>query len=298
MTGTAQRDTPGTAAAPELPRPTRRSGTERLRTVGRGVSQTLITVGLVALLFVVYQLWITDLLAARAQDQLAETIQEQWADTPTVEPPPSDALPPADAPTVQAPPGSAPAPAEPAPGHTPGAIEADLGDPFAILHIPRLGEDYSRVVVEGASEVQLERGPGHYAGTAMPGQQGNFAVAGHRVGRGSPFLDLDRMRPGDPIVVETDDSWFVYRVLGDPASGDFAADPSGIPGRQIVRPSEVAVISPTPGGPARGEASGAYLTLTTCHPKYSAQQRMIIHARLDGAPLSKAAAPDGPSALG
>ena len=131
----------------------------------------------------------------------------------------------------------------------------------------------------------------------MPGEQGNFAVAGHRVGRGSPFLDLDQMRPGDPIVVETADSWFVYRVLGDPATGDFAADPSGIPGQQIVRPTDVEVISPTPGAAVADPATGAYLTLTTCHPKYSAQQRLIIHARLDGAPLSKAALPDGPPAL-
>jgi sortase A len=265
---------------------------DRGRTIIRGTGQAMITIGLVALLFVVYQLWITDLLATRAQDQLADQIQEQWADSPTVEPPA------VDSPTVEPPAGTAPAPdSAPAapPVHTPGTISADVGDPFAILHVPRLGEGYSRVVVEGASEVQLEQGPGHYVGTAMPGQQGNFAVAGHRVGRGSPFLDLDRLRPGDSIVVETDDSWFVYRVLGDPASGDFGGDPSGIPGRQIVRPSQISVIAPTPGG--AGEASGAYLTLTTCHPKYSAQQRLIIHARLDGVPLSKAAAPEGPDAL-
>ena len=59
----------------------------------------------------------------------------------------------------------------------------------------------------------------------------------------------------------------------------------------------VSVISPTPDGPAGGPATGAYLTLTTCHPKFSAHQRLIIHARLDGAPLSKAAAPNGPAAL-
>jgi sortase A len=122
-------------------------------------------------------------------------------------------------------------------------------------------------------------------------------VAGHRVGRGSPFLDLDRLAPGDAVVVETGTTWYVYRVLGDPASGDFGTDPSGIPGREIVRPADVAVISPTPGGPAGGPADGAYLTLTTCHPKYSAAQRLVIHARLDGAPVSKATAPDGPPAL-
>jgi sortase A len=131
----------------------------------------------------------------------------------------------------------------------------------------------------------------------MPGEQGNFAVAGHRVGRGSPFLDLDRMQPGDPIVVETSDYWYVYRVLGDPATGDYDSDPSGIPGQHIVRPENVEVISPSPGGPADGAPSGAYLTLTTCHPKYSAEQRLIIHAALDGAPVSKATTPDGPPAL-
>ena len=188
------------------------------------------------------------------------------------------------------------APAEPAPW-TPAPIDVGIGDPFAVLHVPRLGADYSRVIVEGASEVELEQGPGHYVDTAMPGQQGNFAVAGHRVGRGSPFLDLDQMRPGDAIVVETADSWFVYRVLGDAATGDFAADPSGIPGQHIVRPTDVEVISPTPGAAVADPATGAYLTLTTCHPKYSAQQRLIIHARLDGAPISKAAMPDGPPAL-
>jgi sortase (surface protein transpeptidase) len=246
------------------------------RTVVRGVGQTLITSGLVALLFVVYELWVTDVLAARQQDQLSREVEQQWADAPTVRAP-----------------GTAPSDAAPAPA----PIEVTLGQPFAVLHIPRLGADWSRVVVEGTAQVQLAQGPGHYVGAALPGEQGNFAVAGHRVGRGSPFLDLDRLQPGDPVVVETASDWFVYRVLGDAATGDFGSDPSGIPGRQIVRPSDVDVIAPTPGGPDDGPATDAYLTLTTCHPKYSAQQRLIIHARLDGAPLSKTTAPEGPPAL-
>ena len=271
-------DPPGDVRpAPERRRP----GSDLIRTAIRGVGQTLITVGLVALLFVVYELWVTDVLASRQQDQLTQQIQDEWADDPTVAAP--EAAPPA-------------APSQ-APEHVPAPIEVSLGQPFALLHIPRLGPDWSRVVVEGAAETQLAQGPGHYIGTALPGEQGNFAVAGHRVGRGSPFLDLDRMQPGDPIVVETSDSWFVYRVLGDPATGDYETDPSGIPGQHIVRPTDVEVIAPTPGGAESDPATGAYLTLTTCHPKYSAQQRLIIHARLDGAPLSKAAAPDGPPAL-
>ena len=233
----------------------------------RGAGELLVTAGLVLLLFVVYELYVTDLIADRAQDQLSEEIHEQWEDA-------------GPAPTVLTPMTQAPA----------------AGEALAVLHIPRLGEDYSRVVLEGTAEEELAEGPGHYEGTALPGQPGNLAMAGHRVGKGSPFLDLDEMRPGDPIVVETADGWWVYRVLGDAATGDFTTDPSGIPGQQIVRPSQVEVIAPTPGMPGSA-ASGAYLTLTTCHPKYSAQQRLIVHAVLDGPGISKADAPDGPPAL-
>ena len=130
---------------------------------------------------------------------------------------------------------------------SPTTPRADLtGGAFAVLYIPRLGLDYQRVVLEGTSEEQLTQGPGHYEGTAMPGEPGNMGLAGHRVGKGSPFLDLDQLRPGDPIVVETVDSWFVYRVLGDVATGDLEADPSGIPGQEIVRPTDVEVLVADP----------------------------------------------------
>lgn len=260
-----------------------------LRTVARGIGQTLITFGLVALLFVGYQLWMTDLFASQHQQELSEDLQRQWADAPTVMAPEAEAPP---APAGEA--DEAPAPDGPV---VPAPIRVGVGDPFAIVHIPRLGADWSRVVVEGTAETQLAQGPGHYLDTAMPGEQGNVALAGHRVGNGAPFLDLDRLRPGDPVVVETASHWFVYRVLGDPATGSFTGDASGIPGQRIVRPTDVDVISPTPGGPASGPADGAYLTLTTCHPKYSAQQRLVVHARLDGDPVAKTTAPDGPPAL-
>ncbi|SDY23782.1 sortase A [Modestobacter sp. DSM 44400] len=272
----AETDTARWETRPELPprgqgvreRARRRRAGDVGRTVVRGIGQALVTLGLVVLLFVVYEVWVTDLLTAQRQGELSDELQEGW-----------------DAPTVTD------------PGGTPAPIDVALGQPFAVLHIPRLGADWSRVVVEGTGGEQLAQGPGHYAGTAMPGEQGNVALAGHRVGRGSPFLDLDRMRPGDPIVVETADFWFVYRVLGDAATGDLGADPSGIPGMQIVRPSQVDVIAPTPDGATDGAATGAYLTVTTCHPKYSARQRLIVHAVLDGSPVSRTEAPDGPDAL-
>jgi sortase A len=162
------------------------------------------------------------------------------------------------------------------------------GDALAVLYVPRLGTDYRRVVLEGAAEQQLAQGPGHYPGTAMPGERGNLAIAGHRVGRGSPFLDLDRLRAGDPVVVETREAWYVYRVLDGS---------TGIPGREIVRPTDVEVISPVPGGPPDAAPDGAYLTLTTCHPKYSAQQRLVIHAVLTDEGALKTDEPDGPAVL-
>jgi sortase (surface protein transpeptidase) len=243
------------------PRP---GGGERWRTVARTLGELLVTGGLVVLLFVVYEVYVTDLLTDRRQDSLSRELQEQWEDGGEDAPAPRESL---------------------------------VGDAFAVLHIPRFGADYERVVLEGTTETELAQGPGHYVGTAMPGEQGNLALAGHRVGKGSPFLDLDQLRPGEPIVVETRTMWFVYRVLGDPRTGSFDGDPSGIPGQQIVGPADIDVISPTPGAAADAPATGAYLTLTTCHPRYSARQRLIIHAALDGAGTSKAELPAGPPAL-
>jgi sortase (surface protein transpeptidase) len=242
-----------------------RGRASRWPSVAGVVGELLVTGGLVVLLFVVYELFVTDLLNEGRQSDLSQQLHEQWDE------------------------GTAASPTTP---------RADLtGGAFAVLYIPRLGLDYQRVVLDGTSEGQLTQGPGHYEGTALPGEPGNMGLAGHRVGKGSPFLDLDQLRPGDPIVVETVDSWFVYRVLGDVATGDLEADPSGIPGQEIVRPTDIQVLSPIPNGPADAAPTGSYLTLTTCHPRFSARQRLIIHARLDGGVIAKTAEPDGPVAL-
>ena len=245
----------------EVAAPARRPGWQR---VTGALGELLVTGRLVVLLFVVYEVHVTDSLTPNRQDELAEELRDTWAA----------------------------APAGPA-GVRPGVP----GDAVAVLHVPRLGAGYRRVVLEGTAEEQLAQGPGHYPGTALPGEQGNLALAGHRVGKGSPFLELDLLRPGDPIVVETADSWFVYRVLGDAGTGEFTGDPSGIPGQRIVAPTAVEVISPTPGDGPTEPATGAYLTLTTCHPRFSAEQRLVVQARLDGAALPKAAHPDGPPDL-
>jgi sortase A len=235
---------------------------ERIRTGIRGLGQGLITFGVVILLFVAYELWITNLFNRQTQGQLANQLSDTWSHG-------EDPL----SPTVD----------------EPGVKVRDLpiGQGIALIRIPALGLDYVRVVVEGTGEASLAEGPGHYVGTALPGQIGNFAIAGHRVGKGSPFLDLDRLRTGDAIVIETKTAYYLYRVLGDRRTGNPAVpDSRGIPGREIVTPTDTDVIRPVPDHPGLAPF-GRFLTLTTCHPRFSARQRMVIHAELAARPWPK-----------
>lgn len=139
-------------------------------------------------------------------------------------------------------------------------------DVFAIMRIPRLGRQWQQPVIEGVTLDDLARGVGHYPGTAMPGVIGNFAVAGHRVTHGHPFRDLDRMRSGDPIAVQMRDVVFIYRVRGI----------------KIVTPDRTDVLFPVP-RQFGVDPVEPLLTLTTCHPKYSARQRLILTAEFDTA---------------
>ncbi|HZH19528.1 MAG TPA: class E sortase [Geodermatophilus sp.] len=167
-----------------------------VRRLVRTISALAVVAGAVVLMVVAHQVWGTGVAGDRAQDRVADELREDWAV-------PGGPVPPA-----------------------PGAA-------FAFLHVPRLGEDWTRAVVEGVEPEQLEAGPGHYPGTAQPGEVGNFAVAGHRVGQGSPFLDLDSLQRGDAVVVETAGTWHVYRVTTT----------------TVVAPTETWVVAPTPGGP-------------------------------------------------
>jgi len=141
-----------------------------------------------------------------------------------------------------------------APGSAPAVeIPPPTGEAVAVIRIPRIGVD--RTVVQGVARADLRKGPGHYPGTPLPGEIGNAAIAGHRTTYGGPFNRLDELEPGDRIEVRTLVGSYTYAVRE----------------QRIVRPTELSVIAPTP---------GATLTLTTCHPKFSAAKRLIIHADL------------------
>jgi len=241
----------------------------------RGVGQTLITVGLVLLLFVVYEVWVSNIIAHWEQNRARSQLTQAWKS------------------------GQDPLHGEDK-LNLPSGVQVVLpaGQVFANLYIPRFGKDYARTIVQGADAADLERGPGHYTKTAVPGQIGNFSLAGHRVGKGEPFLNLDQLAPGDAVIVQTAGTWYVYRVLGDAKKYAVAVklsdkrqrqsavdaalsspDAQGVVGREIVSPNQVSVIAPVPDNSGM-TPTRALLTLTTCHPKYTASQRMIIHGVL------------------
>jgi sortase A len=242
------------------------SAGDKVRFVLRGIGQTLITLGLVVLLFAVYEVWITNIFAHRAQAKVYNALQEEWRNGKD-----PLALPPNKISTIP------------------------LGSGIAVLYIPRLGRDYHFAIVQGSTvpdDSQLEKGPAHYGDTQLPGEVGNFGVAGHRVGKGEPFLNIDKLRSGDAVIVETKRYWYVYRVLGSPRGsdpeGNMAAVPTKqgtvqVPGREIVDPGDGNVLLPIPNRPdiPLADAEAALMTMTTCHPKFTASQRMIVHAELD-----------------
>jgi sortase A len=208
----------------------------------------LVTAGVLLLLFVGWQLWWTDVTANRVQEGTVHQLTRDFAAGGSSTP-------------------------------TPVAF----GKAFAIVRIPRLGADYARPLLEGTSHDILEQGVGHYLGTALPGAVGNFAMAGHRTTYGRPFHDIDTLRSGDTIVIETRASFSVYAVKR----------------HVIVAPTQVDVLAPVPQQPGAKPTAG-WLTMTACHPKYSAAQRYVVFAQLvhvypraQGLPAGTLAAPKG-----
>lgn len=208
------------------------------RRVVRTIGEILITLGVVLLLFSVYQLFWTNVSADLATQQVTDQIRNDWQIGQHG--------------TTAGPPGSAAAPQTFNPGQG-----------FALLHIPRLGAGWVRPIVEGVALDDLKKGVGHYPETAAPGGIGNFAVAGHRATNGEPFRALDLLRPGDPVIVETADSWFVYTVDNT----------------RIVAPTHVSVLLPVPDQPGV-KPTKAIITLTTCNPRWASYQRMIVTGTL------------------
>lgn len=272
-----------------------------MRRLLSGVGRTLITAGVLLLLFVVYQLWGTNIKQAQEQRKLKNGFESElaaagitpiefadFASTTFV----VDTTPPAadvSATTVAATgEGTTPVTTTATPTTvgttkptTAGTTTTTLpsvragrttmkaprpGRALGLLVIPRIKQ--RQVIVEGTAKTDLESGPGRYLRSAYPGQPGNAAIAGHRTTFGAPFFNLALMRPGDPIFIQTQQGNFRYDVI------DACRPKCTGSGSFIVSPNDRTVLAPTP--------DDNVLTLTTCHPKYSARQRLIVRARLVG----------------
>ncbi|MFE2047578.1 class E sortase [Streptomyces sp. NPDC059459] len=199
----------------------------------RAIGEVFITTGVLMLLFVTYQLWWTNVRAQAQADKAASNLQDDWANG----------------------------------RRNPGTFEPGQG--FALLHIPKL--DVVVPIAEGInSKKVLDRGMvGHYAEgalkTAMPdAKTGNFGLAGHRNTHGEPFRYINRLDPGDAIVVETQDDYFVYKMA------------SILP---VTSPSNVSVLDPVPKQSGFKEP-GRYITLTTCTPEFTSKYRMIVWGKM------------------
>ncbi|HET6795090.1 MAG TPA: class E sortase [Acidimicrobiales bacterium] len=214
------------------------------RRVVAGVGRALIGLGVLILLFVAYQLWGTNLSESSSQHDLGQQFQAELR----------SARPPASTTTTSVVPRPGGDPCQAAPAAPASAARPTEGQPLGIIRIPKIGVD--KYFVEGTGEPDLKKGPGHYPGTPMPGETGNAAIAGHRTTYGAPFYNLNALNPGDAICVTTLHGNFTYLMTGS----------------KVVVPTDVSVIGPT---------SFPQLTLTTCNPRFSAAQRLVIFARLD-----------------
>lgn len=204
----------------------------------RGLGWTFIAVGVLVLLYLVYSLLYTN----RATEAAQQDISEDWLRDPD------------DGGDL------------PGDGGDGKAVEPDPGTAVAALEFRRPGSDTPLVrenplyVVQGVTLTDLQRGPGHYPGTALPGEKGNFAVAGHRTTYGAPFFNLDQLREGDEVLVTArTGKRYTYRVLK----------------QEIVAPGDTWVIQPDP-----LENGKKMLTLTTCNPRFSNAERLIVFAEL------------------
>jgi sortase A len=186
------------------------------------LANLLIAAGVVVGGFVVYEVFITNLIAEQATKQQVDELTEKFAESPA-------------------------------------EVSPTKGEAFALITIDRLGDKVNKLpVIEGIDQSDLAKGVGHYPGTALPGQLGNFSIAGHRATHGEPFAKFEELRAGDKVRVETAAATYVYELTDD----------------TMVKPKGTWVIDDVPGKPL-AQPTERIITLTSCEPRWNATKRWI-----------------------
>ncbi|MFS0894771.1 class E sortase [Microbacterium sp. 179-I 3D3 NHS] len=251
----------------------RRSRRERRSraTVTSVLGELLLTAGVIVLLFVAWQMWIGDIIIGAQKNDEGAARSAQLAEAEAPEPPPlvenEDGTTEYEAPIPDAP--------------------AD-GEWFGQMHIPRFGAEYNFGIYGGTSRARTldQKGIGVYKNSKMPGEIGNFSMAGHRTTWGKPFNQLDKLQLNDAIVVETEDGWYTYRFRT----------------LEYVTPTQTDVLADVPQMPAQ-QTGEQYITLTACSPLYSLAERIIAYGvfesfqpRAEGPPAALTDPPPPPAA--
>jgi len=236
-----------------------------------GIGRVMIASGVLILLFVTYQLWGTGLRTDAAQNGLREQYQKLEADARAAAAKPTTAVTPpgenaAGTTSTTAPVATLPGEGTPATGDI---APPKPGNAIGQIKIPKIGVDF--FMVEGVDLNYLAEGPGHFPGTPFPGQAGNAALAGHRTTWKAPFNRIDELVPGDIIEITTIQGNFTYEVLPQ-----LTGNPDAPSGNRIIMPNQTEILDQPPGQ--------NLLTLMACHPKYSAEQRIVVVGKLINAP--------------
>jgi len=221
------------------------------------VGELCITAGALVVLFVVWQLGYVAVVDGNKQAGVVSALEQDFGGPGhgVLQPPPTGASPTSASPSGPAPSGAAPL----------DAGQLKDGDLFGIVRIPRLGgATWAKPVFQGVGLDVLAKGLGHYPTTQLPGEVGNVAIAGHRAGHGNPLIDIDAIRAGDVMVIETREAYFVYRAVR----------------HEIVDPTRVDVLDPVPEQPGV-RPTERWFTLTSCDPRYGSTNRYIVFAAFE-----------------
>lgn len=253
-----------TSEGPATRRARRTRGRRRVSVIGV-LGELLITVGVVVLLYVAWQMWIGDVIYAAEKNQAGTELSQQWQQEASA----------GAAPTA---PPDDPATAEPAAVEPVILPQPQDAEQFGVMYVPRFGADYAMPIAGGVSRARTldPIGIGHYPDSAMPGEVGNFALAAHRTTFGKPFNRIADLHVGDAIVVETKDGWYTYRFRT----------------LQYVQPDAVDVLLDVPQKP-EVPAGERYITMTSCSPMYAMTERIVGYGvfesftpRADGPPAA------------
>ncbi|WP_240898053.1 class E sortase [Agromyces luteolus] len=231
------------------------------------LGEVLLTGGALVLLFLGWQMWWNDAITGAQQSAAASDLSLDWQEQARAH---GDGATDDLADEIVVEDGMEPPPVDE------GAHP--YGEAFAVMYVPRFGADSQRTIAEGTGLDVLnsvDLGVGHYEGTQMPGAVGNFAIAAHRSAYGGGMHEIDRLRLGDGIFIQTADGWYTYRFRD----------------LEYVTPDTVGVLAPVPHRPDLAPTD-RIITLTSCNPLYSTAERIIAYGVLESWRPASAGPPD------